>query len=309
MPTHARTHTTPAIVSGGQVSASGLSTSQASRTTSTVGAQAQPAEPTQRYALPRRACRVVSCATVQLTKKRRGPTESVKERMVWMETCPGCGVPVAAAGSLFLLHLRLCCPDILERLLAEPHNARAMLRRPHVRPFTSLPPSLPRHTTRHDTSVMRLTHVSSAHGPTAGGGERGGGGRYGPSRRSRGRRRRGTLFTLCRACRVTCRVCRVCRVRVCVSCGCCSGGASAEGGLAHRRSWSRWTRPRSGRSCDTSDGRPTSASSSPTSHHSSRPSVSPSPSSAVSCVVVVCRVSLSCRVRWCVSCLTRFFSV
>ncbi|ELR15111.1 uncharacterized protein ACA1_215930 [Acanthamoeba castellanii str. Neff] len=99
----------PFVKGTAEVSASGLSTSQASRTTSTVGAQAQPAEPTQ-----------------------RGPTESVKERMVWMETCPGCGVPVAAAGSLFLLHLRLCCPDILERLLAEPHNARAMLRRPHA---------------------------------------------------------------------------------------------------------------------------------------------------------------------------------
>ncbi len=91
--------------------------------------------------------------------------------MVWMETCPGCGVPVAAAGSLFLLHLRLCCPDILERLLAEPHNARAMLRRPHVRPFASDDTTRPTtrdatrrdatrpDTTRHDTTRHDQRHA------------------------------------------------------------------------------------------------------------------------------------------------------
>jgi len=48
----------------------------------------------------------------------RDDSAALKEQMVWMETCPGCGVPVAASGSLFLLHLGHCSPDLLDRLLS-----------------------------------------------------------------------------------------------------------------------------------------------------------------------------------------------
>jgi hypothetical protein len=136
-----------AIVSGGQVSASGLS-SPASMVTTTVSGQGQASTTeanVQRYCntlkpLITNAAHLPS--GLAHARIKRPQTSTVRERMVWMETCPGCAVPVAAAGSLFLQHLRLCCPDVLERLLAEPHNARSMLLRPHVPP----PPSPAAHT-------------------------------------------------------------------------------------------------------------------------------------------------------------------
>jgi len=63
-------------------------------------------------------CGLVQRGAFSNEKKKRDDSAALKEQMVWMETCPGCGVPVAASGSLFLLHLGHCSPDLLDRLLS-----------------------------------------------------------------------------------------------------------------------------------------------------------------------------------------------